>query len=41
MQPCLGEYGQLSLAWTPLGLALCDRHIESRLKGVKKGRDQL
>ena len=35
------EYSQLSLRRTPLGPALSVRLIESQIKGVKKGRDQL
>ena len=40
------DYSQLSLRWTALGVALCvrvrDVHlIESQVKGVNKGRNQL
>ena len=34
-------YSQLSLRQTPLGPALSVHLIESQIKGVKKGRDQL
>ena len=34
-------YSQLSLRRTPLGPALSVRLIESQIKEVKKGRDQL
>ena len=35
------KYSQLSLRRTHLGSALSVRLIESQIKGVKKGRDQL
>ena len=35
------KYSQLSLRRTPLGPALSVRLIESQIKGISKGRDQL